>query len=63
VWKSRASVLMATLTTVVSRIDMIAPSTTTDATSMTSRSSFAPAPADGTEVLAGADTARHGSAG
>jgi hypothetical protein len=42
---------------------MIAPSTTTDATSMTSRSSFAPAPADGTEVLAGADTARHGSAG
>src|SRR3954468_15265900 len=35
---SRASVLIATLTTVTSRIDMIAPSTTTHATIMRSRS-------------------------
>src|ERR671933_171010 len=36
--KSRASVLIATLTTVTSRIDMIAPSTTTPATAITPRS-------------------------
>src|SRR3954447_7570785 len=40
VWNSFASVLMATLTTVTSRIDMIAPRTTTIATSRTSRSSL-----------------------
>src|SRR4051812_46559704 len=40
VWKSRASVLIATLTTVVSRIDMMAPRTTTDATSSSPRSSL-----------------------
>jgi hypothetical protein len=37
--KSRASALMATLTTVASRIDMMAPMTTTDETSSSRRSS------------------------
>jgi len=39
VWNSRASVLIATFTTVTSRIDMIAPSTTTQATIISARSS------------------------
>jgi hypothetical protein len=38
VWNLAASVLMATLTTVVSRIDMIVPSTTTPATTSSARS-------------------------
>src|SRR3954468_19314012 len=52
VLNSFASVLIATLTTVTSRIDMIAPSTTTEATSISSRSSLSESRAGG-DVMPG----------
>src|SRR4051794_8791365 len=50
VWNSRASVLMATLTTVTSRIDMMAPRTTTEATSIRPRSIVAAGAGGGGDI-------------
>jgi hypothetical protein len=50
---------MATLTTVTSRIDMTAPSTTTDATSIRSRSMPAPFEEEGEEAIGPSVAERH----